>query len=505
MGNKKRILLCEYYQETNTFNPVPYTLDMFRDFRYAEGEDFYEKAKKVPDAAHGMIETIEEMDGVVVPGISLLGWAGGAVDDEVYELLLERTKYYIQNSGQIDAVFVSCHGALSNVSEEDGTGAYLEYIREMVGADIPIAISCDLHANITQRILDNADIICGYNCYPHTDIYQTGVRAARLGMRMLNGDKIYTAVTTLPMLVPPSGYSTVEQPFKEMKDYGDSLVKQGTLLDYSNFIVQAWMDLKEIHCCVLTIADEESVALKYADEMAEHIFDMRDEMMPELNSIDEVFALAEDPQHAKPVILVNPADSTNSGSIGDGAEAAVCLKKRGSALKMSCVVKDDEVVDQAFKVGVGNTADFCIGGKYTVGMEDKFCGKGRVVSLHNGAFRAEGPENRNVQFNLGPTAVLNFDNIDIIVCKNPSGNGDPQLFRHFGIEPTMYDLIEVKANASFRVPYGKFTNEFYYVDLYGASSANLKRFKWKNLPGNLYPFDLSDNYRPEPAKIKGKL
>lgn len=502
MKNKKRILLCEFYQETNTFNPIPYTLDMFREFRYAEGSDFYEKAKKVPDAAHGMIEAIENMGGEVVPGISLLGWAGGAVDDKVYQLLQGRTEYYIKNSGKLDAVFVSCHGALSTISEEDATGAYLEYIRQLIGDDLPIVISCDLHANITQRVLKNANIVCGYNCYPHTDIYSTGVRAATLGMNLLNGELMYTATVMLPMLIPPSGYSTVEGPFKDVKEYGDTLVKSGILIDYSTFIVQAWMDIKEIGCCIMTVAKELNAAVKYADELAKRVFEMRDEMMPDLLTADEVFDLAEKNKKGRPIVLANPADSTNSGSIGDSVEAAVCLKKRDSKLRMSCVVKDDEAVEQAFQVGIGAEATFNIGGKYTVGMKDKFCEQGRVVSLHDGSFRAEGPENKNMQFNIGPTAVLNFGNIDMIVCKNPSGHGDPQLFRHFGIEPTLYDVVEVKANASFRVPYGVFTNQFYYGDLYGASSANLKKFKWNNLPNNMYPFDLDDNYKPEPAKIK---
>ena len=503
MKDKKRILLCEFYQETNTFNPIPYSLDMFREFRYAEGKDFYDKAKCVPDAAHGMIETIESMGGEVVPGISLLGWAGGAVADDVYNLLLERTEYYIKTSGKLDAVFVSCHGALCTESIEDATGSYLEYIRDLIGEDIPIAISCDLHANITQQILKNANIVCGYNCYPHTDIYNTGVRAAALGMNLLNGDKIYTATVMLPMLIAPSGYSTVDGPFKEVKEYGDSLVNKGILVDYTTFIAQAWMDIKEIGCCIMTVAEDEDTAKKYADDLAERVFNIRDEMSPTLLTADEVFDLAEKNETGCPIVLANPADSTSSGSIGDSVEVAVCLKNRGGNLKLGCVVKDDEVVEQAFRVGIGAEADFNVGGKYTVGMGDKFSAKGRVVSLHDGSFRAEGPENRNVQFNIGETAVLNFGNIDMVVCKNPSGNGDPQLFRHFGIEPTLYDVVEVKANASFRVPYGKFTNEFYYGDLYGASSANLKKFEWKNLPSNMYPFDLEENYKLDCAKIKG--
>lgn len=500
-NNKKRILICEFLHETNTFNPTLYTLDMFKAIRFAEGPEFYERATRTAEAVHGMIDVIEEMGGEVIPGISLLGWAGGRVSDDVLKLLFERTEYYIKNSGELDAVFVSCHGAVCTESEDDPTGLYLEHIRKLIGNDKIIAISCDLHANITKRMIKNVDIISGYICYPHTDIYETGCRAARLGMKKMNGDQVYMASVTIPMLVPPSGYSTQEMPFKAIKDYGVSLVEQGLLLDYSAFIVQAWMDLPEIGNCIITIAENEKAALKYADEIAERVFAIRDGMTPKLYRVDEIIDIAECSDTPKPVILVNSADSPNSGSIGDSVEVAARLLARKSNIRMGCCVKDDEVVDQAFKVGVGNYDEFNIGGKYTVGMTDRFIATGKVVSLHEGSFRAESSQYCNEQFDAGPVAVLNFGNIDIIVCKTPIATGDPQLFRHFGIEPTQYDLIEVKANASFREQYSAFTRQFYYADTYGASAPNLKRFHWEHLPSNMYPFDLENGYQLEKAKL----
>ena len=74
--------------------------------------------------------------------------------------------------------------------------------------------------------------------------------------------------------------------------------------------------------------------------------------------------------------------------------------------------------------------------------------------------------------------------------------------RHFGIEPKLYDLVVVKANTSFRVPYGAFAGEICFADTPGVGAANLKRFHWEKLPKNFYPFDLAEEYRPTPATIR---
>jgi microcystin degradation protein MlrC len=152
-------------------------------------------------------------------------------------------------------------------------------------------------------------------------------------------------------------------------------------------------------------------------------------------------------------------------------------------------------------VGVGNTAEFEIGSKFTPGMPAPMKAEAKVVSLHDGFFRQEGPAGRGFPNHIGKTAVVRIGNIDIMLCENPTASGDPQLLRHFGIEPTLYDLIVVKANTSFRVSYGAFAGEIYYADTPGICASNLKFFQWHNLPKKLYPFDLPADYKVEPAKI----
>lgn len=497
---KKRVLICEFLQETNTFNPIPMGLEGFAAIRYAEGQQVCALCQELPCEVHGMIDAVEEMGGEVLPAISLYGQVGGRVKDDVLQLLKDRVKHTLDEAGTVDAVCASLHGATCTESEEDACGNFLCWLREVVGERVVIAASCDLHANITEKMLKSADIISGYQTYPHVDFYETGRRAASLCMRKLRGETMYLAAVRVPMMVPPSGYSTLTEPFKGVVDQGKALVGEGTLLDFTVFNVQPWLDIGDIGSTVIAVAEEEETAKKCAKELAEQLFANRDGYWPELLTVDEIIDRAEDAESRKPVILVDASDSPNGGALGDSAVVAKRLLERNSKLMAGMFVKDPEAAAKAFAVGVGNSAEFELGGKFTLGMPEGIRAEGVVQSLHDGFFRQEGPAGKGLPHHIGKTAVIRFGTVDIMVCEEPGGSGDPQLLRHFGIEPKLYDLIVVKANTSFRVPYGAFAGEIYYADTPGAGAANLKSFRWQRLPQNLYPFDLPEDYQLEDAK-----
>lgn len=484
----KRVLVCEFYQETNTFNPIVAGYESFLGYENIEGMEAYQEIKLQPIAPHGMFDAIEEGGGEVVPTIFLYAESGGRVDDAVLEKMIDRVSCYIENAGEFDAVCASLHGATCTVSEDDACGVFLKKLREMVG-DRPIAASFDLHANITSQVAECADIICGYQTYPHVDFYETGYRAGELCMQLLEGKSIAKAVTKIPMLVPPAGYTSQTEPFKEVIDGGNTLVSDGILIDYSVFPVQPWLDIKEINSIVVTMATETATAKHHADSLARKLYERRDEYMPPLQSVDEIIDLAEANTTGKPVILADAADSPNGGAVGDSPVVAMRLAERGSKLRSGMFVVDPLAVKKAFEIGVGNSAEFAIGAGYTLGMPGPFKAVGRVCSLHDGTFIAEGPAMRGVPGSMGLSAVINFGTIDILVTEKCAISGDPQLFRHFGIEPTMYDLIVVKANTSFREPYSAFAGTICYADTPGAGASNLKQFEWKNIPEGMYPFD----------------
>lgn len=485
---KKRILVCEFHQESNTFNPIVTGYERFLGNKHEEGIEAYHEIKMQPTSPHGMFDAIEEAGGEVIPTIFLNADSGGRVDDAVLQTLIDRVSYYIETAGEFDAVCASLHGATCTVSEDDACGVFLKKLRELVG-NKPIAASFDLHANITSKVAKYADVICGYQTYPHVDFYESGYRAGKLCMQLLEGKPIVKVVKNIPMLVPPAGYTSRKEPFKEVIDAGQSLVADGTLLDYTVFPVQPWLDIKEISSVVVTIAAERNVANRCAEALAEKFYARRDEYMPPLQSVDEIIDLAEANTTGKPVVVSDAADSPNGGAVGDSPFVAMRLAERGSKLRVGMFVVDPSAVKKAFEVGVGHSAEFSVGARYTVGMPGPFKAVGRVCSLHDGVFVAEGPAKRGVPGSMGLSAVINFGTIDILVTEECTHSGDPQLFRHFGIEPALYDLIVVKANTSFKEPYSKFAGYICYADTPGAGASNLKQFRWKNIPKGLYPFD----------------
>ena len=502
MSHTKKVIICEFHQESNTFNPIPFTLDMFKAQRYARGQAAYALSKPLPCAFHGMIDAVEERGYEVVPSILLYGGSGGRVSDDVFCLAKSGTKEAIEECGDFDAVFCSLHGATCTESVDDACGEFLRYIRSLIGEEKIIAASFDLHANITDDILKYADVVCGYQSYPHVDFYETGYRAASLGMRKLLGEEVYQAATIMPVMVPPSGYTSLEEPFRSVIDYGKSLIAEGKILDFTMFNVQPWLDIPTIGSTATVIAADPETAKKYTDELAAMFFAHRDGYWPELMSVDEVIDRAEDPDTPKPLVVGDAADSTNGGAVGDSVVFGLRLLERGSTLRCGFFVKDPEAVEKAFAVGVGNTAEFSVGGKFTPDMPGPLVGQGYVCSLSDGNFRQEGPAGKGFPVHIGRTAVLRFGTVDMVVCEKPMASGDPQILRHFGIEPTLYDLIIVKANTSFRVPYGAFAGEICFADTPGAGAANLKRFHWKKLPRNFYPFDLEEDYRIAPATVR---
>ena len=497
---KKRILVCEYHQESNTFNPIVSPLKKFAAALGYEGEEIFAARMKTPTQIHGAVDAISAAGGEAIPTVFLTAGSGGRMADSVYELACERMRHYVAEAGEFDAVYCDLHGATCTETIDDACGEFLQFLRELVGDKI-IAASFDLHANITQKILTCADVVCGYQTYPHVDHYQLGYRTADLCMKKLAGEDFAIATVHVPMLIPPAGYTTLEEPFKSIIAAGKKMVEDGKLLDFTTFAVQPWLDIPEIASTAVAISKDEATAKACAEELAAMLFAARDESQPEMFSIDEIIDIAEANKEDKPVVLADSADSPNGGAVGDSPVVAMRLLERGSNLKAGMFIKDPEAVKRAFELGVGGEGEFTVGAGYTIGMPGPLKAVGKVRSLHDGEFYAEGPAGRGSKGCIGKAAVVSFGNVYVLICETPTKSGDPQLFRHFGIEPSMCDLIVVKANTSFRVPYSKITDLIYVADAPGAGASNLKQLQWNHLPKGMYPLDLPENYKLPAAKI----
>ncbi len=388
-NTQKRIFVCEMLQESNSFNPV---LSGFEEFEIRKPM----RLKKAGATIDGMIACVQENGMIPVVGLCMRAKSGGPVDHAVVDNFVEKTAKELKNAGRIDGVLVSMHGAtLSDVSD-DVCGDILEKIREEVGENMVVSIACDLHANVTEKMMRYADYICGYQTYPHIDHYQVGYRAAMLAIRHIRGDRAKMACVSVPIMASAHGYTTGTGALSNLMRRAEAMVEEGKILDFTVFQVQPWLDIKEIGSVIVVIACDENAAKAAACDLAMEEFDIRREIQGEkLYSVSEVIKEALDNDTDKPVILVDSADSPNAGATGDNAAVLEALLPYSDKLHAAVSITDPIAVEKAFSVGVGNKCDFMIGAALAPGLSRPVCVKNALVkSLHDGDFTLYGPAER---------------------------------------------------------------------------------------------------------------
>ena len=493
--NAMKVLIFEFNQETNSFCPVLTEMEDYLHGSVLEGRQMQEAVRGSTLALNGMFTALEEAGAEIVPCYGMRAIANGPVRQSVLEHFMAKLRQYLAENLPADGVLVSMHGATQSTQDDDVCGTILAAVRQMAGADTVVAASLDLHANVTEQMFRNADFLCGYQTYPHVDLYETGYRAARLAIRAMQGERqLHMARACVPMIIPASGYTTGTGKLGQLVQEAHALVESGVLEDYTIFQMQPWLDVAEGCGTVITVAKDASAALEQADALARRVFELRDELRTELCPIDEVIDKALQVDGGKPVLAVDFSDSTNAGAAGDNAAVLEAVLRRECQPATAFVLIDRPVVEQAFRAGVGARIHVTLGATRDRLRSRSVEADAQVCSLHDGDFRLEGPAMHGVTVHVGKTAHLRIGNCEVVVCEAMGNTGDPQLFRHFGVEISFCQLVVVKACTSFRAAYTPLVSEICMVDTRGAATSELESLPFSKLPRTLYPFSKNAAY-----------
>ena len=509
----ERVFICGFHQETASFNPIPTTWEKYQRRSGGVGQELIDNVRAggaARESAYGailgaMLDEAEARGYQVVGGMDIGAYSGGAVQQSVVERFLSETLAMLREAMPVKAVLVGLHGATQSDASNDVCGDILTAIRETVGEDVVIGASCDLHGNVTERMMRAADYISGYQTYPHLDFYSTGSRAAKLVLDKLEGKGAKQAWVTLPQMAPAHGYTTEKGGLKKLMDKGHAMVAAGEIRDFSIFQVQPWLDVDKPGSTILVAADTEEKAIAVAAEFAKEEFALRQELQgPKLWTMEEVVKAAVENTEDKPVVLVDSSDSPGAGSAGDSAEVLRYLLPYRDTLRAAVTVVDASAVAKAYELGVGGKADFVLGATVaptlSAPVEVKDC---VVKSLHNGEFVLEGPASRGTKGNMGPAAVLQAGQLMILVNHAGSNCKDPQFYRSVGIEPTLCRLVDVKACTSFRAAYEPISALICNTITPGAAGVELKTLPYQNIPKPFYPFEeISEDMIPAPKCLR---
>lgn len=488
-----KILLGGLHQEINSFAPVNTTLEHYQRKQYHMGADMlsfaaqYHRCNEGTDLLGGAYSVLAEAGAEIVSGGFMSAQPGGIILQSVVDDYIAQLKQVVRDNLPLDGVVLVMHGAAQSVESDDPEGDIIVAVRELVGEDVPITVGLDLHANVTARMVKNANTISLYQRYPHVDVWETGVRAAKLCLGILSGKiKPAMAYVQVPMIIPASSYTTEIEPFKSLMKMGHDYVAQGKLLDFSVSQMQPWLDVKDGYSSVVAIGEDREEAAAIAKEMATAFYGMRHEFKTELTSVDEIIRIAEKNHSGKPVILNDFADSSNAGSAGDSPEAIERVLALASDVKGLMYINDSAFVAACQKAGVGQTVKAEIGAEYSKKLFSPVAVEATVSALFDGVVSFHG---NFVDF--GPSAVVKIRNMIVVVTTQHRYNGDPTLYRAFGYEPADFQMVVVKANTSFRAFYGPLTDLIYPAATKGSSTSNLESLPFEKVPKSFYPF--SDN------------
>ncbi len=500
-----RIAIGQFQEESNTFVLQKADLRFFRDNQLLYGDQILPALSGTRAEMGGALEVLAAAGAEIVPLVAAHSVSSGPVTRETFEHVAREMLARLA-AGPVDGVLLVLHGSMVLEDADDAEGELLEAVRRQVGPNVPIVATLDLHANISARMVEQADALVGYGTYPHVDMYDTGTRGARLLLAAVRGEvRPVVVFAKAPMIVPAEGMGTRDEPMAGLMAEAKRWERAPGMLSTSLFAVQPWLDVSDIGFSVVAVADGEQRALQAegeARELALKAWAARHRFNAELLEVDEAIrrALVLD---GGPVILSESADGTGAGSPGDSVAVLERLLALGVAERCLVSVVDPPAVAAAFAAGVGGEVNTTVGGRLDPRYSTPVPIRGRVRLLFDGDFVFTGSEFTGTAGHMGRTAVIQVGSIAILAMERPVMTIDPAYYRAAGLEPREAKIVVVKSALQFRDNYGPFARAMWVVDTPGASTANLSRLTWHKIPRPLYPFD--DDFPPEIRSAVGSL
>jgi len=487
----KRVFVFGFVQESNAFNPVLAKIDAFEGFGIYRGEEIFYSGAHCGVTIEGAIQVLKENGYEVVGGVVMRAGSGGPVDSALIKEFCDENLKLLKDAGDVCGVVASLHGATVSDTSFDVCGDILQGVREVVGEKAVISAAFDLHANITEKIKVNADYVCGYQTYPHLDLREVGIRAAKRVVNHFKKGKSSVAYSHVPVIAPAHAYSTEKGKLNSLMGRAKDMATAGVIEDYSIFQVQPWLDVKEMSATVVITAKDEDTAKRAAELLAKELFSIRADLQGSpLYTIEEVIDIALENKTGKPIVLVDSADSPNAGACGDSVAMLEQLLKVKDKISCALAVIDKNAVDKAFELGVGGVGTFTLGASLASKLTKPVTVENATVkSLHDGVFYLFGPQEKGERRDIGKTAVLKVGKILIQVSYYGCANGDKAFYHTFGINPETTDLVCVKACTSFRAGYETFSAQICNTQTPGAAAPVLQTLPYEYRPKPLYPFE----------------
>lgn len=494
-----KVLVAGYQHETNTFAP---TLADWAAFNrgdsfpaFIHGQAMLEKLTGINIPMGGFIDAAHTKGWQLIPS----SWCGAIPSSYVTEDAFERISASILadvQRGGFDAVYLDLHGAAVAEHVDDTEGELLARIRRVVGADIPIVASLDLHANVTQRMLQEADALVAYRSYPHVDMAATGELAAQLLARRVKlGRREPLHARRLPFLIPLNAQSTWMEPAKSIYEELLALDRDfDAVLSFCMAFPAA--DFAE---CAPMVWGYGELAAQAVQRLGDRVAEPTQWRLTTLNAAEAVTkAMALATHSGKPILMADTQDNPGAGGDSNTTGLLHALLQQGAGRRFPGqvalgLVFDPEAAAMAAAAGVGATIATTLGKAvptFTGQLSDvPVRGAFKVRAVHEGTVTLKGQMMTGLTVHLGPCACLEIEGVLVAVASGKKQMLDCELFRMVGIAPEAMKIIVVKSSNHFRADFtplvANAATDILIAKAAGPMAADPADLPWKNLPESI--------------------
>ena len=486
-----KILVAGYQHETNTFAPSPADWAAFNrgdSFpAFVHGAAMLDKMRGVNIPIGGFIDAAKTRGWQLLPS----SWCGAIPSAQVTEDAFERISASILAdvaAGGFDAVYLDLHGAAVATHVDDTEGELMARIRHVVGADVPIVASLDLHANVTLRMLAQADAMVSYRSYPHVDMAATGeLAAALLARRFQLGRREPMAYRRLPFLIPLNAQSTWMEPAKRL--YGELVEMDDEMGTVSSFCMAfPAADFDECAPMVWSHGERAEAAVERLHARVSDPAQWQLEFLEANEAVAKAIALAS--HRSAAVVLADTQDNPGAGGDSNttGLLRALLQQRAGRAFPGQVALGmmwDAAAAKRAVDAGVGATLVLALGcavPTFTGQPSDApVQGEFKVRAVSDGVVTLKGPMMTGLTVALGPCACLEIEGILVVVTSGKKQLLDRELFRFVGIHPEAMKILVVKSSNHFRADFTSIASEIIVAKAAGPMAADPGDLPWTRL------------------------
>ncbi len=491
-----RIAVGEISHETNTFCP-PTTLEMFKGRIWCSGEELLAKFGGTRASLGGMIETASRLGVTLIPTFAASTEPWGTITREAYDAMLGELADGIRAAMPVDAVCLALHGAGVAEPADDLEGAVLAAVRGVVGPDAPIAVTLDLHGNVTPEMASLATGLFTVHEYPHTDSYERGCEAMGFLVGVLDGRiRPSMALEVLPLLITPAPSGL--EPVRAINEICHRFEQEPGVLDCALMHGFPYSNIPEAASSVIVITDgDPTLARRVAREVAGEVWARREGFrriypMP-AEAVAEALRAAGD---GGPIVINETSDNPGGGAPGDGTHLLRAMLEAGLTDSAFGTVYDPEIAEAAHRAGAGARISVALGGRHDRMHGDPLEIEVYVKSLADGQFRLSGPMGRGWPVDLGRSARLTAGGVEIVVVSRRSQVLDVEPFLLHGIDVHRCRIVGLKSSAHFRAAYEPLAARIVTTDPPGLCSSNLAHFTLGRVRRPIWPLDPETAYVP---------